>query len=195
MHISGNRHLSTFPTLDSIKPQLSLQSVSNVPQLQFLVSQGFQVFKVFSQGFRRHVREDEELGEGDITSVTSLSEDTFVNFIARHRTIIFISNLWVILETLLCHHTTVRRKVLTFYIWRLCLTVPAFLLSEEENIQEELGPGSGTCSLCLWTQPRTMEDREKKPFCTMAGLKHSFLPLQLHLNPSCLANSTCTLNF
>lgn len=131
----------------------------------------------------------------DITSITSLSEDTFVNFIAHHRTIIFISNLWVILETLLCHHTTVRRKVLTFYIWRLCFTVPAFLLSEEENIQEELGPGSGTCSLCLWTQLRTMEDREKKPFCTMAGLKHSFLPLQLHLNPSCLANSTCTLNF
>lgn len=107
------------------------------------------MFKVFSQGFRRHVQEDEELGEGDITSVTSLSEDTFVNFIAHHRTIIFISNLWVILETLLCHHTTVRRKALTFYIWRLCLTVPAFLLSEEENIQEELGPGSGTCSLCL----------------------------------------------
>lgn len=63
---------------------------------------------------------------GDLEGGGTASEDTPANFIGRHRTIISISHLRVILETPLCHHTTVGRKVLISDIWRLGLEVPAF---------------------------------------------------------------------
>lgn len=64
---------------------------------------------------------------GDLEGGGIPSEDTPpANLIARHRTIISISHLRVILETPSCHHTTVGRKVLISDIWRLHLAVPAF---------------------------------------------------------------------